>query len=251
MKPLPNVRKCFLPDKGRILCDVDLSGADAQVVAWEAEDVDLKNAFRAGLDIHSHNGRSMWGDAYIPDARPRKFEMRDELKRAVHGTNYVGGVRTIGRTLGWKESEVRAFQNRWFFLHPGIKSWHARTEDELQKTRTIYNVFGFRIVYFDRPDNLLPKACAWKPQSTVAIVCDRGLRQLRKGIPWANVLLQVHDSIIFDVPSHRFTFADFKDVYRHLEVPVPYPDQLIIPWGLAASPTSWGDVKKIKWSELQ
>src|SRR5690349_6090183 len=161
MKPLPNVRKCFIPDKGQIICDVDLSGADAQVVAWEAGDVQLKDAFRSGLDIHSFNGRNMWGDLYVPDAKPRKYEMRDELKRAVHGTNYAGGVRTISKTLGWQESFTRMFQQRWFQLHPGIKEWHVRTERNLQISRSVSYRFGYRFVYFDRPDNLFPKALAW------------------------------------------------------------------------------------------
>lgn len=251
MKPLPNVRKCFLPDKGHILCDVDLSGADAQVVAWEAEDDDLKTAFRNGLDIHNHNGRGMWGDSYNPDATPRKYSMRDELKRAVHGTNYAGGVRTISRTLSWQESFTRLFQQRWFQLHPGIKTWHARTERDLQTTRSVSNRFGYRIVYFDRPDNLLPKALAWLPQSTVAIVCDRALKRLGRALPWCEVLLQVHDSIIFQVPNHRFTQSDFASVKEHLTIEIPYDDPLTIPWGLAASEKSWGEVKKLKWSELQ
>jgi len=251
MKKLPNVRRLFLPNPGHVLCDVDLSGADAQVVAWEAEDVDLKNAFRSGLDIHNHNGRSLWGDRYIPDLRPRKYEMRDELKRAVHGTNYVAGIRTLSRTLGWKESDTRSFQFQWFKLHPGIKIWHARTEYNLQTTRTVQNKFGYRRFYTDRPDNLLPKALAWGPQSTVAIVCSRALVRLSRGVPWVNVLLQVHDSIIFDVPTHRYNKSSFEIIYRHLEIPIPYDDPLIIPWGLKASPKNWGEVEKVKWSELQ
>ena len=40
--PLPNIRKIFIPDPVYILIDSDLAGADAQVVAWEADDEDLK-----------------------------------------------------------------------------------------------------------------------------------------------------------------------------------------------------------------
>ena len=49
---LPNVRKLFITDPGYVMYEADLKGADAQVVAWEAEDDDLKAAFRAGVDIH-------------------------------------------------------------------------------------------------------------------------------------------------------------------------------------------------------
>jgi len=256
-RPLPNVRKLFLPDPGHIICDVDLQGADAQVVAWEADDQDLKAAFRAGIDIHNHNGKALFGDAYDPK-KPGKIKptLRDELKSAVHGTNYGASARTLAITFGWTIREAESFQSRWFSLHPGIgggsaHSWHRRVERDLQLSRRISNRFGNRIIYFDRPDNLLPKGLAWIPQSTVAGVCGRASLALQRLCPWATILLQVHDSIIFQVPTHRFTQASFREVRSALEVPIPYPDPLIIPWGLAASAASWGEVRKMKWEELQ
>ncbi len=250
MRSLPNVRKLFLPDPGHIIIDCDLSGADAQVVAWEADDADLKNAFKAGLDVHNHNGRAVWGNSYSPDATPRKYTMRDELKRAVHGTNYAAGLRTLSSTLGWTQAAVGSFQQTWFRLHPGIREWHRRVERDLQQTRRVSNSFGYRIVYFDRPDNLLPKGLAWIPQSTVAVVCGRAAVQLRNKIPWATILLQVHDSLVFQIPSHRETPSSFAELRSALEVSIPYRDPLNIPWGLALSHKSWGDVEKKKWEEV-
>lgn len=61
---LPNVRKLIIPDPGYAIYEADLAGADAQVVAWEAEDDDLKSAFRAGLDVHSKNAEDMWGTEF-------------------------------------------------------------------------------------------------------------------------------------------------------------------------------------------
>ena len=52
---LPNVRKIFIPDPGYLIGEVDLSGAEAQVVAWAAGDEDLKKAFRAGINVHIKN----------------------------------------------------------------------------------------------------------------------------------------------------------------------------------------------------
>lgn len=248
MRPLPNVRKLFKPDPGHIICDVDLSGADAQVVAWEAGDTDLKNAFRNGLDIHDFNGKSLWGSRYQREAKPRKYTMRDELKRAVHGTNYAAGPRTLASTLGWSQAEVRSFQNDWFRLHPGIREWHRRVERSLHESRSVRNTFGYRIVYFDRPDNLLPKGLAWIPQSTIAAVCSRAAVRLSKEVPWADILLQVHDSVVFQIPNHRVKdLAKLRDV---LDIPIPYPDPLRIPWGLALSARSWGEVEKCKWEEV-
>ena len=56
---LPNLRRLFVPDPDYIIIDVDLERADAQVVAWEADDEELKQMFREGVDIHEENSRTI------------------------------------------------------------------------------------------------------------------------------------------------------------------------------------------------
>lgn len=249
---LPAVRRLILPDPGHVLFDCDLSGADAQVVAWEANDEPLKTAFRTGLDIHNFNGTTIWGAQYSPNLVRRKLTWRDECKRSVHGTNYLSGVQNLSRTLGWNLTEVDQFQFRWFTAHPGIRDWHKRVDYDLQRSRRVVNRFGYRIIYFDRPANALPKAVAWGPQSTVAIVCSRGAVRVHRNIPWCNILLQVHDSVLFQLPHHRITISSLECIRRHLDVPVPYPDPLLIPWGLKMSKTNWHELgPKLDWSTLE
>lgn len=244
---LPNIRKLFIPDPGYVIVDCDLSGADAQVVAWEANDHDLKTAFRAGLDVHNHNGKAVWGAAYDPKARPRKITMRDELKRAVHGTNYGVTPPSLARTLGWRVAQAADFQHTWFNLHPGIKEWHKRVEYDLMVKRTTSNRFGYRIVWFDRPESCFNKALAWTPQSTVGIVCAKGGVNLSTNLPWVDILLQVHDSLVFQIPFHKMSPSGLLEIQKYLAVEVPYPDPLVIPWGMAISEKSWGDVAKVNW----
>lgn len=246
----PPIRRLLLPDKGHVIIDCDLSGADAQVVAWEANQPELKDAFRKGLDVHNFNGERLWGKSYEPKRVRRKLTWRDECKRGVHGTNYLSGVRNLSNVLGWSMAEVTQFQTAWFQLNPGILDWHRRIEHSISKTRRVQNRFGLSITYFDRPDNILPKAVAWIPQSTVAISCSRGAVQLCDAAPWAEILLQVHDSVVFQIPFHRVGPSSFHIIRSALEVRVPYEDSLVIPWGLALSERSWADVQKHKWEEI-
>jgi len=247
---LPNVRKLFIPDPGYIICDCDLSGADAQVVAWEAEDEELKNAFKAGLNIHNFNGKMIWGEKYEPNSyrTGAQHTMRDETKRAVHATNYGVSPRTMAATLQWTTNEAESFINRWFTLHPNIREWHRRVEHELQFKRRVTNVFNYRIIYFDRVDALLPTALAWGPQSTVGIICSRGAVRLTKNLPWVIPLLQVHDSFVFQIPISKFEPKYLEQIKDLLSIVAPYKDPLIIPWELAASTSSWGDCTKRKWT---
>lgn len=248
---LPNVRKMFIPDPGKVIVDVDLAGADAQVVAWEADDTDLKAAFRAGISVHLKNGEDMFGDRFTKaeghhkNAGTPKGQMYDALKRSVHLTNYLGTAygMSLNPNIGWPIHECNSFQERWFRLHPGVRGWHERIRRDISTSRAVRNRFGYRIVFFDRIDAILPAAVAWGPQSTVAEVCFRGALQLQR-LPWVEILLQVHDSVVFQIPISRHAEASTEEaIKRHLEVPVPYPDPLLISWSYSASDKSWGDCK--------
>lgn len=248
---LPNIRKMFVPDRGYTLFDADLSGADAQVVAWEADDTDLKVAFRKGLKIHEKNAIDIFGDEYLMARGERgnkgtpKGAFYDQCKRSVHATNYGASSRTLSLnpSIGWPLAKADSFQRKWFALHPGIRTWHSRVNKSLALNRTVRNAFGYRILYYDRIESIFPEAVAWGPQSTVAEVCFRGALQLEDLCPWVEILIQVHDSLVFQVPSHRDDCI--PAIRAALPVPVPYPDPLVIPWGLKSSSKSWGDVAEV------
>lgn len=239
MIELPNVRKLFIPDPGYVMFDADLAGADAQVVAAEANDADLLKAFKEGLDVHSKNATDLFGSAFTSLQGAARKAKRQQCKQAVHGTNYGAHPKTLSTILGWSVREAQLFQQNWFRLHPGIREWHRRVEADLRSSRTASNKFGYRIIYFDRIEALLPQALAWIPQSTVALVAFKGALQLEAAFSFVEILLQVHDSIVFQVPaSESARTADFK---RVLEVPIPYPNPLTIQWGLKRSAKSWGE----------
>lgn len=84
---LPNVKRFFRPDPGYIMFDVDLAGADAQIVAWEANDEPLKQAFRdyaagIGPKIHCINAKDIFGDLAGPDGKKDPYYSR--AKAGVH-----------------------------------------------------------------------------------------------------------------------------------------------------------------------
>lgn len=249
-KLLPNIRKLFIPDPGYTIADIDLAGADAQVVAWEASDDKLKATFRAGLKVHAVNAKDIFGDLAGPDGRAMPYYHR--AKTGVHLTNYGGSARTCAGALGIPEWEAKRFQERWFTIHPEIAEWHDATEHLLQTKRQVTNKFGYRRFYFDRVEGLLPEALAWVPQSTVACVCNRALVKIdldtRLQALGVQLLLQVHDSLVIQYPTHNETAA-LKLLQQIILVPVPYDDQLTIPWGLKTSRKSWGDCQPRPWPE--
>jgi len=243
---LPNIRKLFIPDPNHLIFDVDLAGADAQVVAWEANDEVLKEIFRSGQKVHAVNSKDIFGGDAGADGKREPYYSR--AKAGCHLTNYGGKARTLSIALGITIREAEAFQRRWFDIHPGIADWHNRILNDLQTTRSVRNRFGYTRFYFDRIDGILPQALAWIPQSTVACVTNRHLLNIDSQIPAVALLLQVHDSLVGQV--HQSDWYQTKPkLHSALEVVIPYDDPLIIRSGLKTSKRSWGHVEDERWGE--
>jgi len=237
---VPNFRRAIVPPSGHTVFDCDLARADLQVVAWEANDEDLKQKFREGVDIHYENAKDLFGvSAPTQDQRDR------QAKTFVHLTDYGGSPRTAAIQVGCTVHEADLAQRRWFAIHPGIKEWHKRIQKQLEATRTVYNKFGYRMVFFDRIANLLKEALAWIPQSTIAIVASK-VHEAMEGIPDMSIVLQCYDSVVGYYPS-ILEEEMLPKLHAATQVVVPYDDPLIVPMGLKTSKVSWGDVEKRSW----
>lgn len=275
----PNMRSPFEPDVGFELAEFDLSGADACVVAWEADDDMLKAAFRSGKKIHLVNTRTLFpyetrnmSDDEIKAGSGIPGSYYDSIKKGVHATNYGAEAQTLAYKLKWKISKAEEFQDRWFSVHPGIRNWQNRTDRYMTGLqcwkcnsftngksvcttcnsltgRTVSNKFGYRIVYFDHMNDLKKKALAWTPQSTVAINCNKGAIALRdsESTKHVQLLLQVHDSLVVQYPIRYSTsiLSDIKSVLHSVQV--PYDDPLTIQWSAKCSRKSWGEAEKVDW----
>ncbi len=246
---LPNLRRMYIPDPGMIIIEGDLARADAQVVAWDAGDEGLKKIFRAGKDIHTENARNIYNIS--EGAEPTKIQ-RHKAKGGVHAVDYVVSAKTLAAALNISYPEAQKFIDSWFEAHPAIKAWHKRIEKELSETRTVSNIFGFKRKYFDRVEQLLPKATAWIGQSTVAITINKGMINVRRRFDKKEVqiLLQVHDSLVLQVPEELFPEI-VLEIEHEMLIPIPYSDPLTIPVTFKASSISWGDVEDLSLEELR
>lgn len=255
---LPEIRRLFIPDPGYIIAEADLDRADLQVVVWEAKDEDLKRRLRMGVDLHLTNAFDLESlpmpdeNELVPshpkylDHLRRHKPQRQRAKSFVHGTNYGGSPTTMARAAGVSVRQSELMQRNWFGAHPGIRRWHKEVEGNLTMKREIQNAFGFKRYYFDRIEGVLPQALAWIPQSTVAIVINKGWLSLHKNLPEVQVLLQVHDSLVFQYPAGMDPCLRER-IKENLKITIPYSDPLIIPAGLKISHSSWGECSGVQW----
>lgn len=255
---VPNVRKIFIPDQGKLIFDMDLIGADATVAAKECGGAYWK-AIQDGRKINVEILEHCWPDTYKKWIAGGKKDVDREPqytkgKNIHYGTLYVGGPSGIGAAASIPAGIVQTGQSYIFQQFPEIKGWHDRTEYELQTERTIYNAFGHRVVYFDRVEGLLPEAVNWKCQSTVALVCQGCSLIIRREFPEVDLLDQVHDSLVGQIAYRHVESVLPRLLARVNTFPVPYTkpyplkrgqsgtsDPLFIPWSMKASRRSWGE----------
>ena len=233
---LPNVRDLFVPDPGYTFFDIDLASADLRIVVWEADEPEMKAMLREGLDPYTEIAKEFYHDPSITKKDPR----RQTFKSFAHGTNYLGTAKGLAERLGLPVHQAEQTQAWYFQRFPRIKKWQEDLVDQVIKRRMVENVFGYRCHFFDRIEGtIFNQAAAWIPQSTVACLINRAYVNIHKQLPWAEVLLQVHDSLAGQFPSHLGEWA-MKEIVKCSEIVLPYADPLTIPVGVKTSTVSWG-----------
>jgi DNA polymerase-1 len=250
----------FTPDPGYTLCASDLDRADLQVVAWDSGCEALKTILKEGLDVHLYNvgvyfKKDITFDQLRDPERVRGLmklygDLRNtKAKAGQHALNYLVHVKTLSTMLGVSISEATEIHNKHFSMYPEIKEWHQKLWLDLLRENRVRNPFGYHIIHFGRlSENDLKDYVAWIPQSTVAITINKCWAQLEEMVSEALVLLQVHDELIYQVPTAKLQVLKPK-IREAFRVRIPYPDPLFIPAGLKTSTVSWGDAREEGWEE--
>jgi len=236
---LPNIRKLFIPDQGMTMFDLDLDSADLRIVTWESDCQWMKENFKAGRKPYVEVMKEYYHDQSMSkNSHPREYAM---FKSLCHGTNYLGTADGIAPRIGLLVHETERIQKWYFGLCPEIAKWQENIKKQVAGRRYVENAFGYRNYFFDRIEGtIFNQAVAWIPQSTVACLINRAWGEIEDNMPEAEILIQVHDSLVGQVPTHR-KHELLPRIAELSTVPIPYPDPLRIPVGFVSSEKSWGD----------
>lgn len=236
---LPNIRKLFVPDPGYTMWDVDLGSADLRIVAWESNCALLKQWLKEGKDPYTMVAREYYHQSDLDKGDPR----RAKFKSLCHATHYLGVAKNISNNpnIRLTVSEVERIQAWYFDLMPEIPVWQEKLKKDIRTTKRFGpNIFGFYSDVLTRIENdTYNKGVAWIPQSTVGILINKGLKTIDKTMPDVQLLLQVHDSLVGQYPSHMPELQ--ASIISACEITLPYLDPLVIPVGIKTSEVSWGD----------
>lgn len=223
MKQL-KLRSMFVAPKGKILVSIDLSQAETWIVAYLANEPNMKHSL-----LHSdiHTDTAMFLDNIArEDVTPT---IRYKGKKTNHALSYRMGYMMLARSIN-KESDKPPYLvvslpdasylfKRWHSLY-NLKTWWNQIEYELGgNNRTLVTPYGRSRVFFEAwGQELFKEATAHVPQCTVAdhlngavqpeLGIEGGLITIHNRFVRNNrirIINQGHDSFISEMDAQVYT----------------------------------------------
>ncbi|MGB6399923.1 MAG: DNA polymerase I [Bradyrhizobium sp.] len=222
------IRRAFIATPGHRLVSADYSQIELRLLAEIADIPVLKQAFRDGLDIHAMTASEMFGVA-IKD-------MPSEVRRRAKAINFgiIYGISAFGlaNQLGIAREEASAYIKKYFERFPGIRAYMDETRDFCRANGYVTTLFGRKCHYPDiKASNASIRsfneraAINARLQGSAADIIRRAMIRMEDALAAkklrAQMLLQVHDELIFEVPEEEV--AATLPVVQHVMQDAPFP----------------------------
>jgi DNA polymerase I len=202
------IRRAFVAAAGNKLVSADYSQIELRLLAEIAGIEQLRKAFRDGLDIHAMTASEMFG---VPIKN-----MPGEVRRRAKAINFgiIYGISAFGlaNQLGIAREEAGAYIKKYFERFPGIRDYMEETKAFAKKHGYVETLFGRKCHYPDiAASNASIRAFNERAainarlQGTAADIIRRAMIRMDAALAkkklTAQMLLQVHDELVFEVPD--------------------------------------------------
>jgi DNA polymerase-1 len=203
------IRSAFVPGhEGWLLLAADYSQIELRVLAHFSEDVSLCEAFARDEDIHSRVASQLNG---VPLADVTE-SMRRQAKTVNFGVLYGQSPFGLAKQLSIPKEEASRFIDAYFAGYPGVDRFLDSILEECRRKGYVSTILGRRrSIHGIRPDSgrqkNLPERTAINTvvQGSAADLIKLAMisihpRLRREGLS-ANMLLQIHDELVFETPA--------------------------------------------------
>jgi DNA polymerase I len=202
------IRAAFIAPPGCRIVSADYSQIELRILAEIAGIEPLQNAFREGLDIHAMTASEMFG---VPVK-----DMPAEIRRRAKAINFgiVYGISAFGlaNQLGIAREEAGAYIRKYFERFPGIRDFIDESKKAAKKNGYVLTIFGRKCHYPEiNASNASVRsfneraAVNARLQGSAADIIRRAMVRMDGALAAkklsAQMLLQVHDELVFEVPE--------------------------------------------------
>ncbi len=222
------IRRAFIATSGHKLVSADYSQIELRLLAEIADVPMLRQAFRDGLDIHAMTASEMFG---VPIK-----DMPSEVRRRAKAINFgiIYGISAFGlaNQLGIAREEASAYIKKYFERFPGIRAYMEDTKEFCRRHGYVTTLFGRKCYYPEiKASNASHRAFNERAainarlQGSAADIIRRAMIRMEDALAEkklsAQMLLQVHDELIFEVPDNEV--AATLPVVQKVMQDAPFP----------------------------
>ncbi|MEP4422632.1 MAG: DNA polymerase I, partial [Nitratireductor sp.] len=223
------IRTAFIAEPGRKLISADYSQIELRVLAHIADIPQLRQAFADGIDIHAMTASEMFG---VP-VEGMPSEVRRRAKAINFGIIYGISAFGLANQLSIPREEASSYIKKYFERFPGIRDYMDKTKAQVRENGFVETIFGRRAHY---PEIRSPnphqrsfneRAAINAPiQGSAADIIRRAMVRMEKaladaGLDSVQMLLQVHDELIFEAPQSDVEAAIpvIRDIMENAAMP--------------------------------
>jgi len=199
------VRQAFVPAEGYVFVNLDYSQFELRLAAALAGEQDMIDAFNDGADIHQATAAVMY------DIKPADVskQQRYSAKAVNFGILYGQGPHGLSQGTGMTMVEAKDFIARYFEVRSAIKNYIEQLRKQAKEQGYVETVMGRRRPTPDvNASNFAVREAAYRAavnmpmQGSAADITKLAMLKLEQELPVeAKQVLQVHDSIMLEVPQ--------------------------------------------------
>lgn len=204
------MRKFFTAREGWVLVDADYSQIELRVLADISGDKNMIDAFKNNQDIHAITASQVFN-------MPLDFvtgEMRSRAKAVNFGIVYGIGAYSLAKDIGVTNKEAKNYIESYLKHYSGIDKYMRYVVEKAKDTGYVETVFGRRRYLPElSASNGMTRAFGERVarnapiQGTAADIIKIAMIKVDKRLTEENLearlVLQVHDELIVECPSHE------------------------------------------------